>query len=121
MKGETISRGERREVVLLADQPQVSITWSRYAPGERGPDLHIHREHTDAFYVLDGELTVLVGPGGERLAVRAGGFVAVLSATGSSTATTRCPRASSSGASRSHCQAPCQAPWTSAKITPACR
>ena len=77
MNGDTISRGERSEVVLLVDEPQVSITWSRYAPGERGPDLHVHREHTDAFYVLEGELTFLVGPGGERVAVSAGGFVAV--------------------------------------------
>jgi mannose-6-phosphate isomerase-like protein (cupin superfamily) len=74
---EPITRQERREVVLLAERPDVSITWSRYAPGERGPDLHVHREHTDAFYVLDGELTFAVGPDAERLRVAAGGFVAV--------------------------------------------
>jgi quercetin dioxygenase-like cupin family protein len=60
-EGETITALERREVVLLAEREQLTITWSRYAAGERGPDLHVHREHTDAFYVLDGELTFTVG------------------------------------------------------------
>jgi quercetin dioxygenase-like cupin family protein len=75
--GEPITRSERREVVLLADRPEIAITWSRYAGGERGPDLHVHREHTDAFYVLEGELTFAVGPAAEPIRVAAGGFVAV--------------------------------------------
>lgn len=75
--GETITGKERREVVLLAGRPEISITWSRYGAGERGPDLHVHREHTDAFYVLEGELTFAVGPAAERVRVAAGGFVAV--------------------------------------------
>lgn len=75
--GETITEKERRDVVLLAERHDITITWSRYAPGEPGPDLHVHREHTDAFYVLEGELTFPVGPGGERIRVPAGGFVAV--------------------------------------------
>jgi len=64
-------------VVLLAERKLLTMTWSRYAAGEQGPDLHVHREHTDAFYVLDGELTFTVGPGAERIRVPAGGFVAV--------------------------------------------
>jgi quercetin dioxygenase-like cupin family protein len=75
--GETITKKERRDVVILAEQPDITITWSRYAAGEAGPDLHVHREHTDTFYVLDGDLTFAVGPGGERITVGAGGFVAV--------------------------------------------
>jgi quercetin dioxygenase-like cupin family protein len=75
--GETITRQERREVVILAEHPALTITWSRYAGGERGPDLHVHREHTDAFYVLEGELTFAVGPQADRVAVGPGGFVAV--------------------------------------------
>jgi hypothetical protein len=31
--GEPITRKERREVVLLAARPEISITWSRYAAG----------------------------------------------------------------------------------------
>ena len=75
--GETITALERREVVILAERPALTVTWSRYAGGERGPDLHVHREHTDAFYVLEGELTFGVGPGAERVTVAPGGFVAV--------------------------------------------
>jgi quercetin dioxygenase-like cupin family protein len=75
--GEAITRKERREVVLLLERPDLSMTWSRYAPGERGTDLHVHREHTDAFYVLEGELTFELGAGAERLPLAAGGFVAI--------------------------------------------
>jgi quercetin dioxygenase-like cupin family protein len=77
LANEAITARERREVVLLTARDEVTMTWSRYAPGERGPDLHVHREHTDAFYVLDGELTFAVGPAAERIRVPAGGFVAV--------------------------------------------
>lgn len=38
------------------------MTWFRYEPGERGPDPHIHRHHTDAFYVLEGEVEFGLGP-----------------------------------------------------------
>jgi quercetin dioxygenase-like cupin family protein len=75
--GETITAREARDVILLADDPALTITWSRYAAGERGPDLHVHREHTDAFYVLDGALTFHVGPAGDPVRVGPGGFVAV--------------------------------------------
>jgi quercetin dioxygenase-like cupin family protein len=74
---ETISDEERRNVVILAERPEITITWSRYAAGERGPDLHVHREHSDAFYVLDGELTFAVGPDAEVVRAAAGGYVAV--------------------------------------------
>jgi quercetin dioxygenase-like cupin family protein len=76
-EGETITALERREVVIIAERRDITITWSRYGAGERGPDLHVHREHTDAFYVLEGELTFAVGPAAERITVTAGGFVAV--------------------------------------------
>ena len=63
--------------MLLAGHPEVKVTWSRYATGVKGPDLHVHREHTDAFYVLDGELTFEVGTAPETVRVGPGGFVAV--------------------------------------------
>jgi quercetin dioxygenase-like cupin family protein len=31
-----------------------------YPAGGKGPDRHIHREHSDGFYVLEGELTIEV-------------------------------------------------------------
>jgi mannose-6-phosphate isomerase-like protein (cupin superfamily) len=75
--GETITDLERRQVTLLADHDEISITRSRYAPGERGPDPHVHHEHTDGFYVLEGELTFAIGREAKRLRVLPGGFVAV--------------------------------------------
>ena len=33
------------------------MTESVYGPGERGPDLHVHREHADAWLVLEGTLS----------------------------------------------------------------
>jgi quercetin dioxygenase-like cupin family protein len=75
--GEVISDTPRRKLVVIAERPEMSVTWTRYAGGERGPDLHVHREHTDAFYVLEGELTFSVGPDADEVVVGAGGFVAV--------------------------------------------
>ena len=43
------------------------MTWTRYEPGERGPDPHIHKQHADAWYVLEGELLFGVGPDGGEL------------------------------------------------------
>jgi mannose-6-phosphate isomerase-like protein (cupin superfamily) len=77
MRPETISDQPKRNVVLLAEHEDITITWSRFSPGERGPDLHVHHEHTDAFHVLDGELTFELGPKAESVRVGAGGFVAV--------------------------------------------
>jgi quercetin dioxygenase-like cupin family protein len=76
-EGETITDIERRNVVLLAERDQLTVTRSRYSPGERGPDPHVHREHTDAFYVLDGALAFAIGPDAEPVSAPAGTLVAV--------------------------------------------
>jgi quercetin dioxygenase-like cupin family protein len=75
-EGESITATDRRELVILAAREEISITRTRYAPGEQGPDPHVHKEHTDAFYVLAGELTFVLGREAERIRVPAGGFVA---------------------------------------------
>ena len=75
--GETITAQERRAVVMLLASEALTLTWSRYAPGEPGPDLHVHREHTDAFYVLEGEIAFEVGPRSQRVRAPEGAFVAV--------------------------------------------
>ena len=77
MKPETISDSKKRKVVILGEHEQVTITHSRFSIGERGPDLHVHHEHTDAFYVLDGELTFELGPESQKVRIGPGGFVAV--------------------------------------------
>jgi quercetin dioxygenase-like cupin family protein len=74
---ETITAREQREILVLVEAPEVTVTWTRYGAGERGPDPHVHREHVDAFYVLQGELTFLVGPDAQRRRVGPGGMVAV--------------------------------------------
>ena len=74
--GEVITDREHREVIILAARDDITITWYRLAPGERGPEPHVHHEHTDAFYVLDGELGFVLGSDRERIRVTAGGLVA---------------------------------------------
>jgi mannose-6-phosphate isomerase-like protein (cupin superfamily) len=73
--GEVITDTERREAIILTAREDITITWYRLAPGERGPDPHVHHEHADGFYVLDGELSFVLGPDRERASVGAGGLV----------------------------------------------
>ena len=56
-EGEAITERPGRRVTLLADTEEAGVTESAYGPGERGPDPHVHREHTDAWLVLEGTLT----------------------------------------------------------------
>jgi quercetin dioxygenase-like cupin family protein len=61
---------------MLVAREDVTITHACYAAGERVAGPHIHHEHTDAFYVLEGELTIEVGREATTVTVSAGGFVA---------------------------------------------
>lgn len=72
---ETILRADSREISLLVADETLSITYASRAPGERVADPHVHR-HTEAFYVLEGELTFEIGAERETITVGAGGFVA---------------------------------------------
>jgi quercetin dioxygenase-like cupin family protein len=71
-QGELIGDAPDRRVEILSDTDSLHVTWSRFGPGRDGADLHVHREHTDCFYVLDGELTVRLGPDGHEVTVPAG-------------------------------------------------
>src|SRR3954471_3706351 len=62
--GEGIGDAADRRVEILSDCDELHATWSRFAAGREGADLHVHERHTDLFYVLDGELTVRLGPEG---------------------------------------------------------
>jgi quercetin dioxygenase-like cupin family protein len=76
--GERTSDTDMRWVAIKADVPQVAVTESRYGPGQRGPDPHVHRQHADAFYVLAGALVFGIGPGAaEEIEASAGSLVLV--------------------------------------------
>jgi mannose-6-phosphate isomerase-like protein (cupin superfamily) len=49
-----------RRVELRREEDAVHVTWTRFGPGRMGADPHVHYEHTDYFYVLEGELTVIL-------------------------------------------------------------
>ena len=68
-EGETVTDRDERTLRVLADTEHLIVTWFRYAAGEEGPDPHVHLRHTDAFYVLEGELELTLGT--ERKVVRA--------------------------------------------------
>jgi len=74
-EGETITDTVTRNVRILVDLPEIVVTWTRYSDGEAGPDPHIHREHVDAFFMLDGELLFRVGPELEPVTATPGTFV----------------------------------------------
>jgi quercetin dioxygenase-like cupin family protein len=65
---------ERTVSIRLALE-DVVITESRYAAGERGPDLHVHRLHTDSFHVLAGTFTLSLTDGDHTLAPGTFGLV----------------------------------------------
>jgi quercetin dioxygenase-like cupin family protein len=60
--GELIGDSENRRLEILADGDELHATWSRFGPRRPGASPHVHRSHSDLFYVLAGELTVLLGP-----------------------------------------------------------
>jgi quercetin dioxygenase-like cupin family protein len=70
--GEVVGDSADRRVEILSDDATLHATWSRFGPRRDGAPLHVHRQHTDMFYVLDGELTVLLGTDGQTAVVPAG-------------------------------------------------
>ncbi len=48
-EGEVISSRAERWVAIKADLPLLSVTESRFGPGERGPLPHVHCDHADCF------------------------------------------------------------------------
>lgn len=58
VEGEKITDRPGRRATLLVDADEVTVSEFAYGPGERGAELHVHREHADAFLVVDGEFTL---------------------------------------------------------------
>jgi quercetin dioxygenase-like cupin family protein len=61
-EGETTTDRPGRTIQILCDFPQIIVSRFRYEPGEEGPDAHVHRQHADGFYVLEGEVDFGLGP-----------------------------------------------------------
>jgi quercetin dioxygenase-like cupin family protein len=73
---ELISDSPARQGSFVIAREELTITHARYAACEHVAGRHIHRQHTDAFYVLEGELIFEIGPEAEAITVSAGGFLA---------------------------------------------
>jgi mannose-6-phosphate isomerase-like protein (cupin superfamily) len=74
-EGEVIGDSPERRVEILCDRDELCVTWSRFGPGRDGASPHVHRHHTDLFYVLDGVLTIGLGADRQETAVPAGSLV----------------------------------------------
>jgi mannose-6-phosphate isomerase-like protein (cupin superfamily) len=68
-EGETLD-GPKHQVTVKATRPELDVLEFEVASDFEGPGLHVHKEHVDSFYVLEGELefrmgdeTVRAGPG----------------------------------------------------------
>jgi quercetin dioxygenase-like cupin family protein len=70
--GEVIGDSPDRRVEILSERDGLHVTWSRFGPHRDGADPHVHRLHADLFYVLDGELTVRLGPQDQQVPLAAG-------------------------------------------------
>ena len=75
-EGETTTDRLERTLRILVELDDVIVSWFRYEPGEEGPEPHVHRQHTDAFYVLEGELEIGLGPDVRKVPAPAGTLAA---------------------------------------------
>lgn len=75
-EGEPLVRSDEREGSILLARKQITITYARWAAGRQVAGPHIHHDHTDAFYVLEGNLTFEIGREAQAITVAAGGFLA---------------------------------------------
>src|SRR5947207_3151772 len=75
-EGEKTTDRPERQIAILCDFPQIIVSRFRYEPGEKGPDAHVHRQHSDAFYVLEGEVEFGLGPEVTQMSGGPGTFAA---------------------------------------------
>ncbi len=72
-EGEVLVDEPSRSSRIKVARDELFMSESSYGSGEPGTRPHVHREHADAFYVLDGELAFHVGA--ELHNMYAGSFV----------------------------------------------
>lgn len=75
--GEQLIHSPAQQAGIVIAREDLTIIHARYAAGEHVAGRHIHHRHTDAFYVLEGEVVFEIGSEAETITVSAGGFVAV--------------------------------------------
>lgn len=66
-EGDTITNRPERRATVLVETDELTISEFDYGPGERGAPPHVHREHADAFLVLEGEFTFHLRDGSRAL------------------------------------------------------
>jgi mannose-6-phosphate isomerase-like protein (cupin superfamily) len=78
-EGEQILGPTGHPMIVKADSATTAGAYSlieySHAAGAAGPPAHIHYEHEEAFYVIEGELTLQLGD--ETVTVATGGFAIV--------------------------------------------
>src|SRR6476659_2230397 len=74
---EVILEGDGRAISILVAREDVTVTEGRCPARATIAGPHIHQRHTDAFYVIGGELTFAVGRESEVITISPGGLVAV--------------------------------------------
>jgi mannose-6-phosphate isomerase-like protein (cupin superfamily) len=72
---EVVADGEELHVALLADVDELGVAEVRSTPGGVVAPAHVHREHAEGFWVLEGELTFTVA--GDELQAGPGTWVLV--------------------------------------------
>jgi len=60
---------------LSEHSPRFNVSVITMAPGAHGPEAHVHADEDDAFYILDGELTFMLGQ--DEVKARAGTFLLI--------------------------------------------
>jgi len=65
--GDTITNRPGRRATVLVETDELTISEFDYGAGERGAQRHVHREHADAFLVLDGAFTFHFRDGSQAL------------------------------------------------------
>ena len=76
-EGEAILRSDTRDISILVARDDLTITCARYSASQSVAGPHVHDQHTDAFYVLEGQLTFEIGREHETITLSPGGFLAV--------------------------------------------
>ena len=73
--GEGVRTGNVEFLALSEHTPRFNASIITMQPGRAGPAPHTHEGEDDAFYVLEGELTFILGE--DEIAAPAGTFVLV--------------------------------------------